>query len=264
MKNHPKITLVGAGPGDPELITLKGIRALQQADVLLYDALANNELLDFAPAKSLKIYVGKRAGKHSLRQEEINELLVQSALEFGHAVRLKGGDPFVFGRGYEEVEYAREFGIPTEIVPGISSAVAVPSAVGVPLTHRNSSESFWVLTGTTKDEQLSEDLRLAAKSSATLVILMGVQKLRQIADLLCENGKADLPAMVVQHGTTPMERSVVGSVATIADLAEQAKIGTPGIIVIGEVVGLGNASQLTEIAIQSQRDNQYNNSTVQQ
>lgn len=249
MKNNPKITLVGAGPGDPELITLKGLRALQQADVVLYDALANNELLDFAPAEALKIYVGKRAGKHSLRQEEINQLLVQSALQYGHAVRLKGGDPFVFGRGYEEVEYAREYGVEAEVVPGISSMVAVPGAVGVPLTHRNTSESFWVLTGTTKDEQLSEDLRLAAKSNATLVILMGVQKLRHITDLLSENGKADLPAMVVQHGTTPLERSVVGIVSNIVDLAEEAEIGTPGIIIIGEVVGLQHACQVAESTI---------------
>lgn len=256
MKNNPKITLVGAGPGDPELITLKGIRALRQADVVLYDALASNELLDFAPAESLKIYVGKRAGKHSLRQEEINELLVQSALRYGHAVRLKGGDPFVFGRGYEEVEHARSYGIEVAVVPGITSAVAVPSAVGVPLTHRGVSESFWVLTGTTKDEKLSADLHLAAQSSATLVILMGVQKLRQIAEVLTEAGKAVLPAMVVQHGTTPMERSVVGTVANIADLAEQHGIGTPGIIVVGEVVALRNATQLAEIAIQ-----QSNNST---
>ncbi len=238
MKNTPKITLIGAGPGDPELITLKGIRALRQADVVLYDALASNELLDFAPAESLKIYVGKRAGKHSLRQEEINLLMVQSAFQYGHVVRLKGGDPFVFGRGFEEVEFARSLGVPVEVVPGISSALAVPALQGVPLTHRGASEGFWVLTGTTKDEQLSDDLRLAAQSSATLVILMGMQKLRQIAEVLAEGGKSDLPAMVVQHGSTPMERSVVGTVATIADLAEQEGIGTPGIIVIGEVVGL--------------------------
>lgn len=254
MKHSPKITLVGAGPGDPELITLKGIRALRQADVVLYDALASNELLDFAPAKSLKIYVGKRAGKHSLRQDEINELLVQSARRYGHAVRLKGGDPFVFGRGFEEVEHARNHGIEVMVVPGITSAVAVPSVVGVPLTHRGASESFWVLTGTTKDEQLSADLHLAAQSNATLVILMGVQKLRQIAEVLAQAGKADQPAMVVQHGTTPLERSVVGTVDNIADLAEQAGVGTPGIIVIGEVVALHQAFQFAEIANQ-----QFNN-----
>jgi uroporphyrin-III C-methyltransferase len=242
MKIHPKITLVGAGPGDPELITLKGINALRQADVVLYDALANSELLDFAPANALKIYVGKRAGKHSLRQEEINELLVQSALKYGHAVRLKGGDPFVFGRGYEEVEHARNAGIEVTIVPGISSAVALPGLQGVPLTHRGASESFWVLTGTTKEEQLSDDLHLAAQSSATLVILMGVQKLRFITEVLAGYGKAGLPAMVVQNGSTPIEKTVVGTVETLADLATEQGIGTPGIIVVGEVVGLHPAA----------------------
>ncbi len=262
MKKTPKITLIGAGPGDPELITLKGIRALRQADVVLYDALASNELLDFAPAESLKIYVGKRAGKHSLRQEEINELLVQSALQYGHAVRLKGGDPFVFGRGYEEVEHARNMGIEVAVVPGISSAIALPALQGVPLTHRGASESFWVLTGTTKDDRLSDDLRLAAQSSATLVILMGVQKLRQIAQVLAEAGRSGLPAMVIQHGSTALERTVVGTVANIADLAEQQGISTPGIIVIGEVVGLHESSSLSEIAIQ--QFNNFNNSTIQQ
>lgn len=242
MKIHPKITLVGAGPGNPELITLKGISALRQADVVLYDALANSELLDFAPANALKIYVGKRAGKHSLRQEEINELLVQSALKYGHAVRLKGGDPFVFGRGYEEVEHARNAGIEVTVVPGISSAVALPGLQGVPLTHRGASESFWVLTGTTKEEQLSDDLHLAAQSSATLVILMGMQKLGHIMDVLIENGKAALPAMVVQNGSTPQERTVIGTVENLANLAEEQGIGTPGIIVVGEVVGLHPAA----------------------
>lgn len=234
----PKITLVGAGPGDPELITLKGIRALRKADVVLYDALASNELLDFAPPESLKVYVGKRAGKHSLKQEEINLLMVQFALSRGQVVRLKGGDPFVFGRGYEEVEFARNFGIPVEVVPGITSAVAVPGLQGVPLTSRNVSESFWVLTGTTKDEQLSDDLRLAAQSSATLVILMGVGKLPQIAKLLASHGKAEVPAMVVQHGSTPKEKMAIGTVGTISGIVKEKGIGTPGIIVIGEVVGL--------------------------
>lgn len=234
----PKITLVGAGPGDPELITLKGIKALRSAEVVLYDALANQELLDFTSPESLKVYVGKRAGKHSLKQEEINLLLVQFAFSNGHVVRLKGGDPFVFGRGYEELEFARSFGIEAEVVPGISSAIAVPGLQGVPLTHRETSESFWVLTGTTRDEQLSEDLRLAAQSSATLVILMGIQKLREIATLLFQYGKAEVPAMVVQHGSTTKERVAIGTVATIADIVEEKGISTPGIIVIGEVVGL--------------------------
>ncbi|MFQ5446588.1 MAG: uroporphyrinogen-III C-methyltransferase, partial [Saprospiraceae bacterium] len=165
---QPRISLVGAGPGDPELITLKGLKALQCADVVLYDALANGELLGEAPPESLKIFVGKRAGRHTLRQEEINLLLVQSALKHGHVVRLKGGDPFVFGRGHEELTFAQAFDIPVTVVPGISSALAVPALQNVPLTTRGVSQSFWVLTGTTQTGQLSDDLRLAAQSSATL------------------------------------------------------------------------------------------------
>lgn len=234
----PKITLVGAGPGDPELITLKGIRVLRKADVVLYDALSSNDLLNYAPPASLKIYVGKRAGKHSMKQEEINMLMVQCAYSHGHVVRLKGGDPFVFGRGYEELDFARNFGIEASVVPGISSAVSVPGLQGVPLTSRNVSESFWVLTGTTKAEKLSEDLRLAAQSSATLVILMGVKKLPQIVQLLSELGKADTPAMVIQQGSTPHEKTAIGTVSTIVEEAKVKGIGTPGIIVIGEVVGL--------------------------
>lgn len=245
----PKITLVGAGPGDPELITLKGIRALRKADVVLYDALSSNELLNFAPPGSLKIYVGKRSGKHSMKQEEISLLMVRFACSHGHVVRLKGGDPFVFGRGYEELDFARGFGIPVEIVPGISSAISVPGLQGVPLTSRNVSESFWVLTGTTKDEQLSDDLRLAARSGATLVILMGVKKLLQIVELLSENGKADVPAMVIQQGSTIHEKTAVGTVRTIVGEVKAKGVGTPGIIIIGEVVGLhASFLQATEYA----------------
>lgn len=230
--------MVGAGPGDPELLTLKGLYALQKADVVLYDALASNALLDFAPAESLKVYVGKRAGKHSLRQEEIDFLLVQFAMSHGNVVRLKGGDPFVFGRGYEELDCARAFGIPVDIVPGISSSISVPALQGVPLTSRGVSESFWVLTGTTKSGKLSDDIRLAAQSTATLVILMGIRKLPQIMDLLAQNGKGDLPAMVIQNGSKPNENKAIGTVNTIVELAKEKEIGTPGIIVVGEVVGL--------------------------
>ena len=234
----PKITLAGAGPGDPELITLKGLRALQSADVVLYDALAGKELLDYVRPEALQVFVGKRAGRHTLRQEEINLLMVQFALTHGHVVRLKGGDPFVFGRGYEELTFAQAFDIPVTIVPGISSALAVPALQEVPLTIRGVSESFWVLTGTTGNGQLSEDLRLAAQSTATLVILMGVGKLREIAALLGNYGRQDVPAMVVQSGSLPGEKVVLGTVGTIARLAEQKGVGTPGIIVVGEVVGL--------------------------
>ncbi|MDQ3395072.1 MAG: uroporphyrinogen-III C-methyltransferase, partial [Bacteroidota bacterium] len=143
---YPKITLVGAGPGDPELFTLKGISTLKAADVVLYDALVNEDLLSYIPESALKIYVGKRAGNHSLTQDQINHLMVDMALSYGHVVRLKGGDPFVFGRGHEEISFAKSFNIPTAVVPGISSAVAVAELQQIPLTKRGVSDSFWVLT----------------------------------------------------------------------------------------------------------------------
>jgi uroporphyrin-III C-methyltransferase len=179
----PKLTLVGAGPGDAELITLKGIRAIQSADVVMYDALANDSLLDYAPKHALLLYVGKRKGDHYLKQSEINELIVSYATRYGHVVRLKGGDPFVFGRGYEEVEYAQQHNIETDIVPGVSSAVSVPAAQGIPITHRDIAQSFWVVTGHTQDNKLPADIHLAAQSSATVVILMGMSKLAEIVSI---------------------------------------------------------------------------------
>jgi len=182
--NKARISLVGAGPGDKDLITVKGLKALQSADVVLYDALVSPDLLEEVPATAIKLFVGKRAGVPCKKQEEINLLLVQSAFEFGHAVRLKGGDPFVFGRGHEEKEYAESFDIPVDVIPGITSAISLPLLQGVAVTRRGISESFWVLTGSTKEHQLSNDIKLAAKSSATMVILMGIRKLPIIRDVL--------------------------------------------------------------------------------
>ena len=238
MKIQPKITLVGAGPGDPELITVKGLKALQSADVVLYDALSNPALLVEAPASAIKLYVGKRANNHRYKQEEINLLMVQHAFTYGHVVRLKGGDPFIFGRGHEELEYAESFGIETHVVPGISSSIAVPELQGVPLTRRGINESFWVITGTTSSGDISKDIALAAQSTATAVILMGMRKLPQITHLFKQQGKSNTPVMIVQNGSMPNEQMVHGTVSTIVDLAAQASIGAPAIIVIGEVVDL--------------------------
>ncbi len=234
----PKITLVGAGPGDAELITLKGWRALQQADVVLYDALIDKSLLDVVPASAVKVFTGKRAGAHSMTQEHINLLMVQYALSHGHVVRLKGGDPFVFGRGHEELEFAANFNIPATVIPGVSSCIAAPESQQVPLTSRGLSRSFWVLTATTCNGELADDLRLAAQSTATLVILMGIEKLSEIARLLAANGKSDLPVMVVQNATLPNERCAVGTAETIVELVRERGIGSPGVIVAGEVVRL--------------------------
>ncbi|GAB4004817.1 uroporphyrinogen-III C-methyltransferase [Spirosoma migulaei] len=234
----PMLTLVGAGPGDGELITLKGIRALRQADVVLYDDLANHTLLEFAPEQALKIYVGKRAGKASFTQEEINELIVRFAQEYGHVVRLKGGDPYVFGRGFEEYEYARQFGIRCEVVPGVSSSIAVPASQGIPVTSRGVSESFWVITGTTRKGELSDDLHLAVQSKATVIVLMGMSKINEICTLFCEAGRDHLPMAIVQNGTRADEQCVLGQVWNIPQLAAEQGVGAPAVLIIGEVVAL--------------------------
>ena len=236
----PKVTLVGAGPGDPDLLTIKGVKALAEADVVLYDALANEELLDFAPKSSIKIFVGKRKGSHAYSQEQINQLIVDNALTYGHVVRLKGGDPFIFGRGSEEIEHVESFGIPTFVVPGISSSIAVPAYQGISLTKRGVSESFWVITGTTSDRKLSTDVRLAAQSTATVVILMGMSKLSQIVTLFQNEGKGETPIAIIQNGTTPQERIGVGTIETIEAVVAMHNLSNPAIIVIGEVVKESN------------------------
>jgi len=234
--NKPKVTLVGAGPGDIDLLTIKGAKALAEANVVLYDALANKELLQYAPKKSKKIFVGKRKGNHRYSQDEINTLLVEYAFEYGHVVRLKGGDPFIFGRGSEEIEYVGSFGIETQVVPGISSSMAVPANQGISLTKRKVSESFWVLTGTTSQRKLSTDIALAAKSTATIIILMGMGKLSEIVNLFQIEGKGDVPVAVIQNGTTTQEKIGVGTVNSIEDVVKRKQLSAPAIIVIGEVV----------------------------
>ena len=244
MKNtkNPKLTIVGAGPGDLDLITLKAIKALETADVVLYDALVNEELLHYAKQAEI-VFVGKRFGCHAYTQDQINELIVSMAKQNGHVVRLKGGDPFVFGRGSEEIEYAVQFGIETAVVPGISSALGVPAFNGISLTQRGIAESFWVITGTTSDHKLSKDVSLAAQSSATVVILMGMNKLDEIISIYQTNNKEDLPIAIIQNGTKSNQKKVIGTINTIHDLVKENEMASPSIIVIGEVVR--NISKLT-------------------
>jgi uroporphyrin-III C-methyltransferase len=237
---QPKVTLVGAGPGDPDLLTIKGANALAEAQVVLYDALANEEILTYAPKKSIKIFVGKRKGCHTYSQDEINQLIVDNALTYGHVVRLKGGDPFIFGRGSEEIDFVESFGISTAVVPGISSSVAVPAYQGISLTKRGVSESFWVITGTTSDRKLSTDVALAAQSSATVVILMGMSKLAQIVSLFQNESKGATPVAIIQNGTTLKEKIGVGTIDTIQQVVAEKKLSSPAIIVIGEVVRESN------------------------
>ena len=233
---NSRLTLIGAGPGDPELITLKGIRALATGDVVLYDALVNTELLQFVPAHVPRVYVGKRSGRHSYTQAEINTLIVDLARQYGHVVRLKGGDSFVFGRGYEELRYAEDHGIPVTVVPGISSSIAVPELQKIPLTARGVSESYWVITATNRHRELSKDLRVAVNTDATIIVLMGVAKLSEIRQLYLDAGKASIPVALIQNGSLPEERTVVSTMEHITDEMEHHQIGAPAVIVIGEVV----------------------------
>ncbi len=235
MNPKARLTLVGAGPGDPDLITVKGVNVLRTADVILYDALINPALLDHAP-QAKKIFVGKRKGFHRYSQDEINSMIVEQAFLHGHVIRLKGGDPFVFGRGSEEIDHAENFGLHTDIIPGISSSIAVPSSIGIPLTKRGVSESFWVITGCNSDRQLSLDVSLAAQSSATVVILMGMHKLAQITTVYKELGKAKTPVAVIQNGTMKNQKSGVGTIDGIAEIVKAKNLSSPAIIVIGDVV----------------------------
>ncbi len=236
--NNKKLILVGAGPGSPDLITVRGLNALKEAQVILFDALVHPELLNLAPADSLKIFVGKRSGQHSMTQDEINQLIVSSIYHFGSAVRLKGGDPFIFGRGYEEIEYVKKFGIETEVIPGVSSSTGLTALQQIPLTSRGMNDGFWVITGSTSEQKLSEDILTASKTNATVVVLMGFKKLSKIVEAYQLIGKHDLPVAIIQNGSFEDEKIALGTVDTILQKAEKLELGTPAVIVLGEVVKL--------------------------
>jgi uroporphyrin-III C-methyltransferase len=238
MHPYAKLSLVGAGPGDPDLITMKAVKALSSADVVLYDALVDETLLDYAPSSAVKLFVGKKKGVCQFPQEEIHQLIIQYCTSHGHVVRLKGGDPFVFGRGHEELVVAKQYGIPVTIVPGVSSSIAVPALQEIPLTRRGINDSFWVLTGTTRDHQLSRDIYHAAQSDATVVILMGMSHLDHICEVFGKFGKSHIPVAVIQNGSRSDERFVLGCVSDIAAKVKATGIGSPAVIVVGEVVSL--------------------------
>jgi uroporphyrin-III C-methyltransferase len=230
----PQLYVIGAGPGDPELITIKGYKILQQANVILFDNLANKELLALAGDHCEKIYVGKQPYGDYTSQERILELIKEKAFEKGLVIRLKGGDPFIFGRGYEEMLFAREHGIESFYIPGITSMQA-SGFENIPLTHRAVSESVWMVTGTKKDGRLSADLKLAMQSNATVVIYMGMKKLNEIVQTYIEAGNADMPAAIIQHASLPHQKSVRGLVKDLPDLVMQHHLTHPAIIIIGRV-----------------------------
>jgi uroporphyrin-III C-methyltransferase len=235
----PELYVVGAGPGDPELITVKAYKILQKAAVVLYDNLANKELLEATSGHCEKIYVGKQPYGEYTPQEEIHSLIKEKALSKGLVVRLKGGDPYIFGRGFEEILFARENGIPAYYIPGITSMQAV-GLEDIPLTHRNVCESIWIVTGTKKDGSLSDDLRLAIKSKATVVIYMGMRKLKEIANVFVEENAGDTPAAIIQHASLAKQKMGKGKVRNLEVIAGDNNLTHPSIIVIGQVVNLKN------------------------
>ena len=229
-----KVYLVGAGPGDPELLTLKAYRLLQRADVVLYDALVNEDILDIVPPTAVKVFVGKRAGNHSKSQEEINELIYRYALLYPTVVRLKGGDPFLFGRGGEELLYLAERGIEFEVVPGVSSPFGAAAASMVPLTHRGKSSSLTITTGHPLDKL--DWKHLAA--SQTLVILMGIKHRKEIAKRLIEFGKPPSEEVVfIEKATTSEERVIFSTLGEVA--SNPPKVETPALFIVGPTVGIG-------------------------
>ncbi len=233
-----KVYLVGAGPGDTGLITVKGLEKLKECDAVVYDRLASDELLHYVKPECDKIYVGKQAGQHCKNQNEINEILVESAGTYRTVVRLKGGDSFVFGRGGEEIEALCRHGIPYEVIPGITSAVAVPECAGIPVTHRGVSRSFHVITGHTKNSVGSPDYdyETLAKNEGTLVFLMGLSNLGEIAKQLIEAGKpADTPVAVISEGTTQRQRVERGTLSDIEDKVRKREMVSPAVIVVGDM-----------------------------
>ena len=237
--------LVGAGPGDPDLITVKGLRWLRRADVVVYDQLVGPGLLDEAPPGALRVFAGKAAGRHYLEQSAINSILIHHAEAGRLVVRLKGGDPFVFGRGGEEVLACARAGVPVEVVPGVSSAIAVPAAAGIPITHRGLASSFAVVTGhedPAKPESAVDWERLATAVD-TLVILMGVGAFPRIAARLLAAGRsADTPAAVIHRGATSEEETVEGTLGGLA--ARAAEFRAPAVIVIGQAVAFRTLAAL--------------------
>jgi uroporphyrin-III C-methyltransferase len=253
----PRLTVVGAGMGDPELITLKAINALRQADVVLYDALINEELLEYCHPACERVYVGKRGYEKSVSQDSINFLIAEKAFEKGHVVRLKGGDPFIFGRGNEEIAYAKERGIETAYIPGISSILS-GGFYEIPLTARGVADGFWVITGTKSDKSLTNDVRLAAHSSATVVILMGMKKLAQIAQIFKEEGFGETPVAIIQQASTAEQKIGIGQVQHLEEIARINALKNPAIILIGEVVKQNNIQHLCYLGQQYTGKNKTN------
>jgi uroporphyrin-III C-methyltransferase len=236
-----KVYLIGAGPGDPKLLTLRAVELLSKADVVVYDRLVGASILKFAPKTAQRIYVGKRSGKHEVPQDKINELLVATALEGKIVVRLKGGDPFLFGRGGEEAEELLEKNVPFEIVPGVTSAIAAPMYAGIPLTHRDYASSVAIVTGhRAGDSGKPIKWSKLAEAVDTIVILMGIESLEAIVKKLLAGGvDPNKTVAIIQQGTTKSQKSIIGKLGNIVAEAEKNNVKPPAVVVIGEVTELG-------------------------
>ncbi|SDH03699.1 uroporphyrinogen-III C-methyltransferase [Alteribacillus persepolensis] len=236
------VYITGAGPGDVKLLTVKAIEALQQSDVVIYDRLVNNDILEHVPAQAEFIYCGKLPKNHRLRQEEINQLLSDYASQGKTVTRLKGGDPFVFGRGGEEAQHLADVGIPFDVIPGISSGLAAPAYAGIPVTHRAYSSSVAMLTGHLPDEQDDKKWKALAEGIDTIIFYMGMQQIDMIARCLIDAGQSpDTPAAVIEWGTTDWQQTVTASLITLAETVHRAGLSHPAIIIVGDVVHLHEA-----------------------
>lgn len=239
---YGKVYLVGAGPGDPKLLTVKAVELIKEADVLIYDRLGvSEEVLSMAPAKAEKIFVGKRAGLHEVPQDQITNIIIEKAMKGGKIVRLKGGDPFIFGRGGEEAEALIEKGIKFEVVPGVSSSVSAPMYAGIPLTHRDYAASVAIITGhRAGDAEKPVDWVKIANAVDTMVILMGVESLEGIVSKLLKGGiNPEKPVAMVESGTLPQQRTLISTLGAVVKEARAKEIKPPSVIVIGEVAELG-------------------------
>ena len=249
-----EVAIVGAGPGDPELITLKAVRRIQEAEVILYDRLVNEELLSYAKADCLRIYCGKSPGKHSMAQRKIEQYMIQYAREGKKVVRLKGGDPFVFGRGGEEALAMAEAGIPYEVVPGITSAIGAAASAGIPLTHRGMAASFTIVTGSRcSDHESPVHWDHLVQSVDTIVVYMGISQFSDIrAQLLLHDKNEMTPVAVIENGTTARQRTITGTLDNIEKLLAATKIANPALIIIGEVVKVREQLLKLEVEARSQ------------